>query len=270
MTALNDYYCFKQIHFSRTISPTDLFPSRGHQEIQGRLAFALHERWPVLITGEVGTGKSTALRAFVHSLDRNLYPLAYLANPRLKVTTLYSQILLALQVQPAFSFNRLLPQLHTTLSDLARQGRYLLLILDEAHRLPPDIFDQLRFLLNDHMDSASLFTLVLLGQPDLVQLLRFAPYQALHQRIAVRYHLRPFDLQESIAYIKHHLRVAGSPNQIFSDSFITAVYDQTKGVPRQINNLCRSALLLGLTEGKQILDDTDLKRVIHDLDGQFN
>jgi type II secretory pathway predicted ATPase ExeA len=270
MTTLNDYYGFKQSPFSRTIAPTDLFPSRDHQEAQGRLSFALHERLPALITGDVGTGKSTALRAFVHSLDRNLYPVAYLANPYLKVTTLYSQILLALQVEPAYSFNRLLPQLQTTLTDLARQGRYLLLILDEAHRLSPDIFDQLRFLLNDHMDSASLLTLVLLGQPDLAHLLRFAPYQALHQRISVRYQLRPFDLQETLAYIKHHLRLAGSQNQIFSDGFTAGVYDYTKGVPRQINNLCRSALLLGATEGKQILDESDLKRVIHDQDGQLN
>jgi len=270
MTALNDYYGFSHTPFSRSVAPTDLFPAQGHQEIQGRLAFALQERLPALITGEVGTGKSTALRAFVHSLDRNLFPVAYLANPHLKVTTLYSQILLALQVEPAYSFNRLLPQLRSTLADLARQGRSLLLILDEAHRLPPDIFDQLRFLLNDQMDSASLLTLVLLGQPDLAHLLRFAPYQALHQRIAVRYHLRPFDLQETIAYIKHHLRVAGAQNQLFSDSFLSAVYDHTKGVPRQINNLCRSALLLGATEHKQILDETDLKRVIHDQDGQIN
>jgi general secretion pathway protein A len=268
MTALNDYYGFTQTPFSRSIAPTDLFPAHGHQEIQGRLTFALHERLPALITGDVGTGKSTALRAFVHTLDRNLFPVAYLPNPHLKVTTLYSQILLALQVEPAYSFNRLLPQLRTTLTDLARQGRYLLLILDEAHRLPPDIFDQLRFLLNEQMDSASSLTLVLLGQPDLAQLLRFAPYQALHQRIAVRYHLRPFDLQETIAYIKHHLRIAASQNQIFSDGFLTGVYDYTKGVPRQINNICRSALLLGATEGKQILDETDLKRVIHDQDGQ--
>ena len=152
----------------------------------------------------------------------------------------------------------------------AGEPRYLLLILDEAHRLPPDIFDQLRFLLNDQMDSASLLTLVLLGQPDLAQLLRFAPYQALLQRIAVRYHLRPFDLQETIAYIKHHLRVAGSQNPIFSDGFLSGVYDHTKGVPRQINNLCRSALLLGATENKQILDESDLKRVIHDQDGQLS
>jgi type II secretory pathway predicted ATPase ExeA len=270
MTTLTEHYGFKLTPFSRTISPTDLFPGQGHQEIQGRLTFALQERLPALITGDVGTGKSTALRAFVHSLDRNLYPVAYLANPYLKVTTLYSQILLALQVEPAYSFNRLLPQLRATLADLARQGRYPLLILDEAHRLPPDIFDQLRFLLNDAMDSASLLTLVLLGQPDLAHLLRFAPYQALHQRIAVRYHLRPFDLQETIAYIKHHLRIAGTQTPIFSDGFLSGVSDYTKGIPRQINNLCRSALLLGVTENKHILDEADLKRVIHDQDGQVN
>ena len=268
MTPLNDFFGFTQTPFSRSIPTDNLFPAHGHQEIQGRLTFALQERLPALITGDVGTGKSTALRAFVHSLDRNLFPVAYLANPHLKVSTLYSQILLALQVEPAYTFNRLLPQLRSTLSDFARQGRYLLLIVDEAHRLPPDIFDQLRFLLNDQMDSASLLTLVLLGQPDLAHLLRFAPYQALHQRIAVRYHLRPFDLQETIAYIKHHLRVAGSQDQIFSDGFVTGLYNHTKGVPRQINNICRSALLLGVTENKKILDETDLKRVINDQDGQ--
>ena len=269
MTALNDYYRFSRTPFSRSIPSQDLYPAQGHQEIQGRLTFALQERLPALITGDIGTGKSTALRAFVHTLDRNLYPVAYLANPYLKVTTLYSQILLALQVEPAYSFNRLLPQLRSTLADLARQGRFLLLILDEAHRLPPDIFDQLRFLLNNQMDSASLLTLVLLGQPDLAHQLRFAPYQALHQRIAVRYHLTPFDLEQTAAYIKHHLRVVGYRDPLFSDSFIAAVYEHTKGVPRQINNLCRNALLLGLTENKQVLDETDLKRVIHDLDGQF-
>ena len=216
----------------------------------------------------VGTGKSTALRAFTHSLDRTLYAVVYLSNPHLSATTLYHQILLALQTEPAFGFARLLPQLRATLSDLTRKGRSVFLVVDEAHLLPHNIFDQLRFLLNDEMDSASLLTLVLLGQPDLAHLLRFAPFQALHQRLAVRYYLRPFDLQETAAYVKHHLSVAGYQNQLFSDAFIAALHDYTKGVARQINNLCRAALLLGVTESKQILDETDLKRVILDLDGQ--
>ncbi len=285
MTTLNDFYGFSTTPFSKSIPTPDLFPSRGHQEIQGRLAFALQERLPALITGDVGTGKSTALRAFTHTLDRNLYAVVYLSNPHLSAITLYHQILLALQTEPAFGFARLLPQLRTTLSDLTRKGRFILLIVDEAHLLPHDLFDQLRFLLNDEMDSASLLTLVLLGQPDLAHKLRFAPFEALNQRIAVRYHLKPFDLEETAAYVKHHLRVAsrrtraetppdwaeepGRSNPVFSDGFLALVHDHTKGVPRKINNLCRTALLLGATEQKPILDETDLKRVIRDLEGQI-
>jgi general secretion pathway protein A len=269
MTALNDFYGLRTTPFSKSIAGRDLFPARDHQEVQGRLTFALQERLPALITGDVGTGKSTALRAFAHSLDANVYSVVYLANPHLSVTTLYRQILLALQTEPAFGFGRLLPQLRTTLVDLARKGRYTLLVVDEAHLLPPELYDQLRFLLNDEIDSASLLTLVLLGQPDLAHKLRFAPYEALHQRIAVRYHLRPFDLEETAGYVKHHLRVAGRQDPIFSDSFLAAVHDHTKGVARRINNLCRNALLLGVTEQKQVLDETDLKRVVLDLEGQI-
>ncbi|MBN1976062.1 MAG: AAA family ATPase, partial [Anaerolineae bacterium] len=92
---------------------------------------------------------------------------------------------------------------------------------------------------------------------------------ALSQRIAVRYHLNPFDLQETAAYVKHHLRVAGRRDPVFSDGFLALVHDHTKGVARKINNLCRTALLLGATEQKPILDETDLKRVIRDLEGQI-
>ena len=268
MIALNDFYHFSQTPFSKSVAGKDLFPSRDHREIQGRLTFALQERLPALITGDVGTGKSTAVRAFAQTLARNLYAVVYLPNPHLGVSTLYREILLALQVEPAFGFMRLLPQLRTTLHSLAHKGRFVLLVVDEAHLLPPDLFDQLRFLLNDDMDSASLITLVLLGQLDLAHKLQFAPYEALQQRIAVRFHLKPFDLEETAGYIKHHLRVAGYQGQLFSDSFIAGVYDHTKGVARKINNLCRSALLLGVTENKQILDEMDLKRVIRDQEGQ--
>ena len=122
MTKLNDFYGFDSTPFTKSIPTENLYPSRGHQEVQGRLNFALQERLPALITGDVGTGKSTALRAFAHSLDRNLFAVVYLSNPHLSAATLYHQILLALQVEPAFGFARLLPQLHATLSDLARKG----------------------------------------------------------------------------------------------------------------------------------------------------
>jgi len=269
MTALNDFYGFERTPFTKSIATESLYPSRGHQEVQGRLSFALQERLPALITGDVGVGKSTALRAFAHSLDRNVYRVAYLSNPHLTVISLYRQILLALQVEPDFGFRRLLPQFHATVAELARKGRYILLIIDEGHLLPSDLFDQLRFLLNQEMDSASSITLVLLGQPELAHKLRFAPYEALYQRIAVRYQIPPFDLEETAGYVKHHLRVAGFQGSLFSDSFMGSVHDHTKGVARKINNLCRSALLLGASERKQLLDETDLKRVILDLEGRL-
>jgi type II secretory pathway predicted ATPase ExeA len=268
MTSLNEFYGFQQAPFTKSVAAKDLYPSRGHREAQGRLAFALQDRSAALLTGDVGTGKSTAARAFAQTLDHNVYAVVYLPNPHLGISALYREILLALQVEPAFGFMRLLPQLRTTLQDLARKGRYVLLVVDEAHLLSPELLNQLRFLLNSDMDSVSLITLVLLGQPDLAHKLRFAPYEALYQRIAVRFHLKPFDLEETAGYVKHHLHIAGYQDQLFSDSFIAGVYDHTKGVARKINNLCRNALLLGATEDKRVLDDSHLKRVILDLEGQ--
>jgi type II secretory pathway predicted ATPase ExeA len=135
MTSLNDFYGFTHSPFTKSIAAKDLYPSRGHCEIQGRLAFALQDRLAALVTGDVGTGKSTAVRAFAQALDRNLYAVVYLPNPHLGISALYREILLALQVEPAFGFMRLLPQLRSTLHDLARKGRYVLLIVDEAHLL---------------------------------------------------------------------------------------------------------------------------------------
>ena len=133
MTALRDFFGLTATPFTKSIDSQNLYASRGHREIQGRLAFALQERLPALLTGDVGTGKSTAVRAFAQTLDHNLFPVVYLSNPHLGVSALYREILLALQVEPAFGFMRLLPQLRATLRDLARKGRYVLLIVDEAH-----------------------------------------------------------------------------------------------------------------------------------------
>jgi type II secretory pathway predicted ATPase ExeA len=265
VSQLNDYYGFQVTPFSRAIDSDQLFQSPSFQELQARLSFSLSEQLPALVTGDVGVGKSTALRAFTHPLDRQLFPVIYLSNPHLNTPILYRQILLGLQVEPAYSFGKMLPQLRQTLNQAYRQGRCPILIIDEAHQLPSDLFDQLRFLLNADMDSASRLILILLGQPDLAHKLRFAPFDALRQRLGVSFHLPPFDLETTIGYIKHHLLVAAGQRSIFSDGFLNAVHEQSKGVARQINNLCRLSLLLGMMEQKEVLDEADLKRALNDL-----
>ena len=123
--------------------------------------------------------------------------------------------------------------------------RFPLLVIDETHLLPAGAFEQFRLLLSDQMDSHSLASLLLVGQPPLRDTLRLAGNQAFYQRLTVRCHLQPLDLQHSIANIKHHIHIAGfQGGQLFSDNALGRIFDDTKGVPRQINLLTKNGLRL--------------------------
>lgn len=129
------------------------------------------------------------------------------------------------------------------------------------------MLEELRLLLNHHMDAESLATLVLVGHSELRRKLRLAIHEPLFQRLAVRYHLGPLDLEETAAYVKHHVRVAGyTGGQLFSDEFVAKAFDYTKGIPRKINLVCVHALMAGFVDRKQIIDEATLRRAINDLE----
>jgi general secretion pathway protein A len=265
-SSLCEFFGCLRLPFDKSLPVRDLFPSTAHQELQARLAFALQNRFPALITGEVGTGKSTSVRAFIHSLDPNLYLTAYLANPNLTVQALFAYLLTAFRVSSNFHPRGLGERLHATLADLAQRGCQPIIVVDEAHLLSHRLLHELRFWLNTDMDAATPFTLILLGQLDLRHRLQLKDFEALDQRIHVRYHIPPFDLAESAHYVKHHLRVAGSERCPFSDDFISAAHQFSHGIPRQLNRVCLNGLLIGFAERKPILDATDAKRAILELD----
>ncbi|MBU1747057.1 MAG: AAA family ATPase [Chloroflexi bacterium] len=158
--ALCDFFGCQRLPFDKSLPVRELFPSTAHQEVQARLSFALQHRFPALITGDVGIGKSTAVRAFVLSLDPNVYLTAYLPNPNLTVQAFFAQLLSTCRVAPTFHPRGLGERLQTTLADLAQRGCQLLIVVDEAHLLSARLLHEIRFWLNAELDAATPFTLV--------------------------------------------------------------------------------------------------------------
>jgi general secretion pathway protein A len=263
-----EFYGFTSLPFSRTIPTKDLFPTAGQKELAARLAYLVRERSFGLVTGEIGSGKSTAVRAFAASLDPNRYLIVYLANPTTGITGLYRDLLLQLGVEPPFSKPRLVARIRSALDDLdANKHRAPVIVLDEAHLLTQPLFEQLRLLFSDKMDSQSLATVVLVGHPDLRRTLHLTIHEAFNQRLAVRWHLGPLDLQETLGYIKHQVQVAGfKGGALFSDDAVQRVFEYTKGLPRRINLVCTTALMAGRIDDKQIIDETTVRKAIADIE----
>jgi len=263
-----EFYGFTRLPFSRTIATSDLFPTAGQKELSARLAYLVRERGLGLVTGEIGSGKSTAVRTFAASLDFNRYLVVYLANPTTGMTGLYRDLVVSLGYEPPFSKPRLVTRIRSALEELnVTKHRAPVVVLDEAHLLTQPMLEQLRLLFSDKMDSQSLATLVLVGHPDLRRTLHLSVHEAFNQRLAVRYHLGPLDLEETIGYIKHQVRIAGyTAGSLFTDDAIQRIFEYTKGIPRRINQVCTTALMAGLIDQKSVLDESTLRKAIADLD----
>ncbi len=262
-----EYYGFTSLPFTKTIPTKDLFPTAGQKELAARLTYLVRERGFGLVTGEIGSGKSTAVRTFTAGLDPNRYLVMYLCNPTTGMTGLYRDLLASLGHEPPFGSARMVARIRTALSDLQLTKRRLaVVILDEAHLLTQPMLEQLRLLFSDKMDSESLATLVLVGPPTLRQTLHLSVNEAFQQRLVVRAHLGPLDLAETIGYVRHQVKCAGYAGAtLFSDDALQRIFEYTKGVPRRINQLCNTALMAGMLDQKQILDESTLRKAIAEM-----
>jgi type II secretory pathway predicted ATPase ExeA len=249
-----EYYGFTRAPFAKTIETDKLFATVGQKELTARLTYLVRERGCGLVTGEIGSGKSTAVRAFT--------------NPTTGSMGLYRELLLTLGHEPPFSKPRMVSRIRTALADLRiNKRRTPLVIIDEAHLLTQPMLEELRLLFSDKMDSESLATLVLVGHPDLRRTLHLSVNEAFYQRLAMRYHLGSLDLQETIGYVRHHVKVAGyNAGQLFTDDAITRIFEYTKGLPRRINQLCHTALMAGLIDQKSTLDESTIRKAIADIE----
>jgi type II secretory pathway predicted ATPase ExeA len=261
------HFGFTALPFTKTIPTKDLFPAIGQQELVARLTYLVRERGFGLVTGEIGSGKSTAVRAFATGLDPNRYLVIYLANPTTGMTGLYRELLYSLGHEPPYTAARMVSRIRTALLDLqTAKRRQAVIILDEAHLLSQPMLEQLRLLLSDKMDSESLATLILVGHPQLRQTLHLSVNEAFDQRLVVRCHLSPLDLAETLAYVRHQVKIAGYlGGPLFTDDALQRIFEFTKGVPRRINQLCQTALMAGMLDQKQTLDESTLRKAIAEM-----
>jgi general secretion pathway protein A len=263
-----EFYGFASLPFSRGLATSKLFLASGQEELKARLSYLVRERGIGLITGEIGSGKSTAVRAFVESLDPTRCTVLYSAHPLIGITGFYREVLLQLG-EPVPMFRQQMVLAIRRAFDLLTNERKKtpVLIVDEAHLLDHRMLEELRLLLSVRMDSQAAAALVLVGHSELRRTLRLSIHEALWQRTGVRFHLRPLDLTETGAYIRHQVEVAGyRGTALFSDGFIAKAYDYTKGIPRQINLVCTHALMAGVAQQKQVLDEMVLRQVVNDLE----
>jgi general secretion pathway protein A len=265
----NDFYGFLESPFNLTPDPRFLFFSDKHREAFHHVLFGIRERKGFIqLTGEVGAGKTTVCRALLTELGAG-YQTALILNPMLSGTQLVRSILTELGLEiPRSDRTAYLDVLNRFLLEQAEAGRDVVLLIDEAQDLPDELLEQVRLLSNLETDRRKLIQIVLVGQPELRDKLNARSLRQLRQRITVRYHLGPLDLEETERYIAHRLRVAGADGRpTFTRGAMRVVHRYARGVPRLINAVCDKALLYGYVNATYELKGRAVRQAIRELEG---
>ena len=243
-----EFYGFREKPFNLTPDPRFVFLSKNHREAFAHLLYGINNRAGfIALTGEVGSGKTTVLRALLNQLDADHYRTALIFNPALSPPELLQNINREFGI-PAGTLDgpSLLEALNRFLLQQNAEGRTVVLVIDEAQDLEAAVLEQIRLISNLETDREKLIQIVLSGQPEFAQLLKKEEVRQLSQRITVRYHLQPMDFLDTGDYINHRLEVAGGRGGvIFSRWALKRIYRYSRGLPRLINAACDRMLLAG-------------------------
>lgn len=250
-----EFYGLKIKPFAKTPDPKFLFLSRGHEEALARLQYAVEEREIVLLTGDVGCGKTTLTRALIDSLDEK-HRIILIVNPKLTATQLLRTIARRFGInEPPVYKDDLVDMIYKKVYEDYAGGIIPVLIIDEAHLIPDrDAFEEIRLLTNFQLDDTNLLCLILVGQTDLLRRFEHKTYFALKQRIGLFYHLGPISIEEIKSYVEHRLNIGGRQETLFTDDAMNALYSYSGGVPRLINSLATASLLSGIEKESSIIN----------------
>jgi general secretion pathway protein A len=258
--------------FQLNPDPSFYFASRGHKRAMSYLEYGLHQgEGFIVITGEIGAGKTTLVKNLFRRVDPNSYVAAQLVSTQLDADDTLRLIAAAFGLKHEEQSKAvLLKRLEEYLLSVHKQGRRALLVVDEAQNLTPRAVEELRMLSNFQAGEKSLLQSFLLGQPEFRYTLQGEGMQQLRQRIIASYHLGPMDEGETRAYIEHRMRTVGwDADPEFGEDCFAPIYAYTGGIPRRINTLCDRVLLFGYLEDRHRIDAQTVDAVIGDLNGEM-
>ncbi|MBW2290932.1 MAG: AAA family ATPase [Deltaproteobacteria bacterium] len=258
-----EYYGFLRRPFEMTPDPSFLYLGEAHREGLATLVYGVQSgKGFVLLTGEVGTGKTTLLHALLAQLDSSTAS-AFLFNPKLSPLDFFEILFQEYGIEKkCTSKAEYLIALNDYLIERLANNETTLLILDEAQNLSPEMLEEIRLLSNLETPTSKLIQIMLVGQPELNEMLSRPDLRQLRQRIALRHHLRPFDAGEMSEYVQERLAKAGyTGKRLFDRSALKALFEATGGTPRVINNVCDAALLQGYARELKIIDGKVIRDV---------
>jgi len=262
-----DFFGFSEKPFDLTPDPKYLYLSPKHKEVLAHLVYGLQENNGFLkIVGEVGTGKTMICRSFLREL-RTDFNIAYIFNPAINELELLQTINSELGLTgKSKSKKKLIDVLNVFLLEERAKGHRVVVIIDEAQDLAPDVMEQLRLLSNLETDTEKLIQIVLIGQPELDNVLAKESLRQLRQRITIQWELLPLNLEETHGYIQHRLNVAlGKGKVSFSGSAVETVFRYSRGIPRMINVICDRTLLIAFTESTKKINPQIVKTAVQDI-----
>jgi general secretion pathway protein A len=264
-----EFFGLHEKPFAITPDPRYLYMSARHTDALAHLIYGISESGGFIqLTGEVGTGKTTLIRSLLEQLPAKA-DIALILNPQLSAKEFLQVICDELRTPPPAddSLKARIDALNAHLLRVHSEGRRVVLIVDEAQTLSPELLEQVRLLTNLETAKHKLLQIILIGQPELRELLERPEMRQIAQRVTGRYHLEPLGREETAAYVGHRMRVAGALSEIFKPSAINQLYKRSRGIPRLINVIADRALLAAYTEDRRQVDGTLVGRAAAEVFG---
>jgi len=263
-----EFFGLTDYPFSLTPDPKFLVATPGYNELLAGLYCGIEmAKGLIILTGEVGTGKTTALRWMIRRLDSSVLA-SYLFNPHLSIEEFYHHLGNSFEIKDWSNKSSLLLKLGKLCEDRHRRGLRTMLIVDEAHELSDELLEEIRLLLNFESDNAKHLQIILAGQPELRDRLRQHNQRQLKQRVALSCKMPSLESVRDVgSYITERLKIAGSVNpNIFSAAAIDLVFQCSEGIPRQINNLCDNAMIAGYASNVRVIGRAIVEETAKELD----